>query len=571
MKKQYKKMLGLFLAFALILSGVITPTPVSFAADEAVAYISFATGDWAAQYWNDGNDYAPVKLTTQKVTGYGQYTVSADVSGVESKGLAFLDVEISNGEALFPNSFMQIDTVKINGEEVTLASKTYTTSDDEVTTRTNLFNEWVSDITEGRTLTGGLDGATASPVDREVYADTDIKSIEVTFTLKEGKALGASIAYIQVADTAWSNQYWFDGNDYAPIIANNVEVTGYGQYTVSLDFSNATPLTDVVFMDVEVKNGEINYPYSYMNIDSVKINGESVKLGNTFTNSDNKQDTRTNLFNTWVGSVNEGRTNGLAYSDVTATPIEEAILKNVSKIEVTFTLIEGEEPEPVPYELPSEFNAFMMFSDVSGAWESYSSGTPGDTKVTGDGTYTVYLKASDIGATGKATEGQVFLIDIEQLGVAMKEIGTLTEDPNKEDSFTITDLQVAIKVWIDGQEVKSDSSRILKGDIEGNGRLRLEFYNAWGSGTADMPVVSPDLLTPAEEIKVEFTLTGTGIKDGKLIGEAAAEAPTTEATTEAATEVVKEEAGSSNVMIFIAIGAIVLIAGAVFVLKNKKK
>ena len=223
----------------------------------SVAYISFATGDWAAQYWNDGNDYAPVKLTTEKVTGYGQYTVSADVSGVESIGLAFLDVEISNGEALFPNSFMQIDAVKINGEDVTLASKTYTTSDDKVTTRTNLFNEWVTEITEGRTLTGGLDGATASPVDRTLYADKDIKNIEVTFTLKEGKPLGASVAYVQIADSAWSNQYWFDGNDYSPVVANNVEVTGYGQYTVSLDFSKATPLTDVVFLDVEVKNGEI--------------------------------------------------------------------------------------------------------------------------------------------------------------------------------------------------------------------------------------------------------------------------------------------------------------------------
>lgn len=566
------------LAFTLILSGMLTPTTVAFAADEAVAYISFATGDWSAQYWNDGNDYAPVKLATEKVTGYGQYTVSADVSGVESIGLAFLDVEISNGEALFPNSFMQIDAVKINGEDVTLASKTYTTTDDEVTTRTNLFNEWVTEITEGRTLTGGLDGATASPVDNTLYADKDIKNIEVTFTLKEGKPLGASIAYVQVADNAWTNQYWFDGNDYAPVVANNVEVTGYGQYTVSLDFSKATPVPDVVFMDVEVKNGEINYPFSYMNIDSVKINGEVVTVGNTFTNSDNKQDTRTNLFNTWVGGVTEGRTNGLALSDVTATPLDEAILKDISNIEVTFTLMEGEEPEPAVYQLPEDFNAFLMFSDVSGAWEQFASGTPGDTKVTGDGTYTVSLKASDIGATGKATEGQVFLVDIEQLGEAMREIGTLSEDPNKENSFTVTDMQVSIKVWVDGQEVKSDSAKVLKGDIEDNGRLRLEIYNAWGTGTADMPAVTPDLLTPADEIKVEFTLTGTGIKDGKLVSESSEEGAAEETTeaaaetnTEATTEAAENEASSNSVMVIaIAIGAVILIGAALF-LRSKKK
>lgn len=574
MKSSLKRLSALFLALALIVSGIFMTPVVSYAADEAVAYVSFATADWVAQYWNDGKDYAPVKLKTAKVDKYGQYTVSADASGVEGLGLAFLDVEISNGEALFPNSYMQIDAVKINGEEVTLATKTFTNSDDGIATRTNLFNEWVTEITEGRTPTGGLDGATASPIDQTVYADQVIKTIEVTFTLKEGKPLGSSVAYITAADNSWSTQYWYDGNDYSPIVANNVEVNGYGQYTVSLDFSGAGSLPDVVFMDVEIKNGEINYPYSYMQIDSVKIDGEAVEVGNTFTNSDNKQDTRTNLFNTWVGEVSEGRTNGLEYADVSATPLKDADLKDIKTVEVTFTLLEGEEPAPAEYEMPSDFNAYLMFSDVSGAWSKFDSGTSGDTKVTGDGTYTVYLKADEIAATGQATEGQVFLIDIDQLGEAMYQIGTLKEDASNEDALTITDAKATVKVWVDGKEVEANSSKILLGDIEGNKRFRLELYNTWGTGTAENPVVAPELLNPADEIKVEFTLSGTGIKDGKAVAageETTVEETTVEETTIATTEaeVVTKDSGVPTVAIIVALLAIVAIA-AVVVVKKKK-
>lgn len=589
MNKKNKKVSSLILALVLILSNIMSFGIISFAEEaEAVAYISFATEDWVAQYWNDGNDYAPVETSKVVVDGYGQYTVTTNLGGLEAKGLAFLDVEIANGEALFPNSYMQIDSILINGEAVELANKTYTTSDDEIITRTNLFNEWVEEITSGRTLTGGLDGANAVPIDKTAFTDTIIETIEVTFTLKEGLPLGTSLAYLSVSDTTWSNAYWFDGNDYAPIVANNVEVTGYGQYSVSLDFGDK-PLADLVFMDVEIKNGEINYPYNYMQIDEMKINGEAVELGNTYTNSDNKQDTRTNLYNTWVSSVDEGRTNGLEFSEVTAAPLDGAAFTDVKTIEVTFTMIEGEEPEPEAYVLPESFNAFMMFSDISGAWENYGPGTSGDTQVTGDGTYTVFLNASDIGATGQATEGQVFLIDIENLGEAMYQVGTLKEDPDNDDALTVTDLEVTLKVWVDGNLVESNDAKIIKGDIEGNKRLRLELYNIWGTGTADNPVVDPLLLNPADEIKVEFTLSGTGIKDGQIMDESSVEEATEEVAeetddaveettvteedtlaveTEEETETPEE---SNNGLVITIVILVVLALGAGFYFTKKKK
>ena len=129
--------------------------------DEAVAYISFAANDWAVQLWGDHyfdpeNNPTDAITKTESVDGYRQYTVAADFTGTEegfANGIAFFDVEISNGELLYPNNFMRIDSLKINGEEVELAA-TYTSSDNGIDTRTNLYNEWVGEITEGRTADG---------------------------------------------------------------------------------------------------------------------------------------------------------------------------------------------------------------------------------------------------------------------------------------------------------------------------------------------------------------------------------------------------------------------------------
>lgn len=591
MKKKLKAILTSLLAFAMVLSGMAIPSINAQAvaeetAEATTAYLTFADTAWTVQYWNDGKDYAPVVSNAAEVTGYGQYTVSLDFTGVDggvSPDMGFMDVEIANGESLYPNSFMTIDSVKINGEEVTLG-KTYTSSDDKIATRTNLFNTWVSEITGGRTVDGDNTDITATPV-----AGADIKNIEtveVTFTLGDGVAFGDALeaagpvqakelpaegttGYITMADNAWGVQYWNDGKDYSPVVVTPATITGYGQYTTSIDFSGVDGgvCPDMVFMDVEVDDGELYFPNSYMQIDSVKINGEEVTLaGNTYTSSDNKEDTRVNLFNTWVTEITEGRTNGLDFSEVTAAPVDGTQFKDIKTVEVTFTLIEGEAvaTEEAPVEIPSEFNAFMMFSDVSGAWECYEPGKSGDAKILGDGEYTVYLKASDIGATGQATEGQVFVVDIEDLGTAMVAAGTLREDA--DGALTVTDAKAKVKVFVDGVEVITKSDNIIMGDLEGNGRLRLELYNVWGSGTADMPVVAGTALTPKDEIKVVFTLEGTGYNTGATVSEDTA-APAAEVAVVEETE----DSGMSTGLIVGIVAAVVVVAGAACVVVMKKK
>lgn len=389
-------------------------------------------------------------------------------------------------------------------------------------------------------------------------------------------------AYLTFASEDWGVQYWIDENDYAPVVSNEVAVDGFGQYTVSLDFTGTEAgfATGIAFLDVEVSNGETAYPNSYMTIDSIVINGEEATYGKTYTSSDDGVATRTNLYNEWVETIEEGRTADGDATDVTALPLDKTPYTEVKTVEVTFTLGEGvvtwekEAAEEEEYVMPESFNAFMMFSDTSGAWETYEAGVSGDTEVIGDGKYTVYLTAEDVGATGQAEEGQVFLVDIEGLGEAMVHLGTLTEDPETE-ALTVTDATATVKIWVDGTELSVKNDNILMGDIEGNGRFRLELYNAWGTGTVENPVVMPSFLNPASEIKVEFELLGTGLNSDYT--PAVEEADTTEVevsadTTDEAVVATDEEAGlPMAAIIAIIVGAVVIVCGVVVVLVKKKK
>jgi endoglucanase len=157
-------------------------------ADEAFAWIMFASGDWAIQYSNSDR-YRPDALpsglvpTDVEVTaGAGTYTVALDFTGTPAgyaNGIAFSAVGIVNGEILFPGYYIHITELLINGEQAEYAGIPYTTNDNPVTTRVNLYNVWVSTPADARVFEGDI--ADASPIFLEKYANTHIRTLEVTF------------------------------------------------------------------------------------------------------------------------------------------------------------------------------------------------------------------------------------------------------------------------------------------------------------------------------------------------------------------------------------------------------
>ena len=157
----------------------------------AVAWIMWNDGGWALSY-SVGDDYNPdsispgMKVTDVEITGPGTYTVGIDFTGTTqgySNSVAFSALAIANGELLYPNYVIDIKDVQINGQKYILKGRGYTTSDNHITTRVNLFNEWVKAIPVGnaRMHYGNLAGATPTPINRNDAVIAKIETIYVTF------------------------------------------------------------------------------------------------------------------------------------------------------------------------------------------------------------------------------------------------------------------------------------------------------------------------------------------------------------------------------------------------------
>ena len=633
MKKLLKKLSAAF--FAGVLAVATIPGGFSQAAQDAstlsdgTAYLNINNSDWGE---------FEATWTNAEITGDGTYTVSMEAT--EPQNLAqFNALEVVNGESVLGNkSIITVDEIKLNGEVIELQGYSYTCSADGagVTTRVNLYNEWNKPTDDTGAVAADTrceqDATGATPMLWKAEQLEGVKSIEVKFTVSHfGEHEDAPIvkdkvaeplpeegtqSYITFSDSAWANQWWNDGNEYPTVTMNQATVTGEGEYTVSCEIkaTEDAPAKGLLFFDVEIKDGEKYFPYGYMNIKSVKINGEEVALtGKTYTSSDDGVTTRTNLYNEWVNTEDKtfgGRTAD-GSSDVTPTPVDVSAYadKDITSIEVTYELIAEAVPfgsylETVEEEVDTTgpWTAFLMFADgLDNSWQNYNMGVGNEVQVTGDGVYEVSLTAEQVGATTKADPQDgalVFLVDIDGMGKAMKSVGTLRE--NDKEELKDTDAKVKVAIFVDGQKITSNSDNLVLGDIEGNGRFRIDISNAYdgsGTGISENPACDTAALTPEKEVKVVFSITGTGVGtagdtdlDAYLAAnglvEAATEATTeavTEATTkaDAATEAPKADEekkddkkdGLSGGVIAAIIGGVVVVLGAIcgIVMSKKKK
>jgi len=162
-------------------------------ANEAFAWIMFASGDWLVQY-SVGDMYRPENITTGlvasdiEVTGAGTYTVGLDFTGTENgfaDGIAFAAIGIINGELLFPGYYIELTRILINGEPAELYGTPFTNSDNARTTRVNLYNGWVTNVPdEARVFGGDLSQATPTPFEPHIF--THIETLEITFEFISG-------------------------------------------------------------------------------------------------------------------------------------------------------------------------------------------------------------------------------------------------------------------------------------------------------------------------------------------------------------------------------------------------
>ncbi len=160
-----------------------------------------------------------------------------------------------------------------------------------------------------------------------------------------------AIAWIMFNDSDWGMLYSV-GDEYDStsmtegVVANDVEITGEGSYTVSLDFTGTEKGygNSVVFSAVGIANGEYLFPGYYIENVVVEINGEEVELlGDYYTTSDDGTCTRVNLYNSWVSALpDDARRLDGDLSNATPCLLDAESLGQIYTISVTFDYVAGE-------------------------------------------------------------------------------------------------------------------------------------------------------------------------------------------------------------------------------------
>ncbi len=333
----------------------------SDAATEAVAHLNINNESWG--------EYE-AEYVDATITGDGTYTVS--MNAAEPQDLAqFNALQVPNGEALLGTAcVLTVDSVKINGEEITLQGPSYTCSadGDGVDTRVNLYNEWnTPDATatagddshlDQRIAGGNLMDATACLWTADQLAG--VQSVEVTFTVSDfGKnaeageaaagngefdANGEFNVYIGVQTAAysfrnaWNDSYGlgtpefdqitgWNGNDEVVRTGtiSDAVIKGNGTYTVSLtgvDFADDAETLNLLFLSTDIP---LDKGVELTDI-KVKMGGKSVyDFDTAFQDPDTKDYIKALLINTY----NDGfkADNEFAYT-----------LSAGMDIEVTFTV-----------------------------------------------------------------------------------------------------------------------------------------------------------------------------------------------------------------------------------------
>ncbi|MCH5271705.1 MAG: hypothetical protein J1E83_13370 [Lachnospiraceae bacterium] len=287
---------------AFTVSGFGTAAPIGEAAEvtaegPAIAHLNINKGDWS----EFDAEYGDVEIT-----GDGSYTVTMTATEPVDMG-AFNALEVENGELLMGNgSVITIDSIVINGEEITLEGPSYTCSADGagITTRVNLYNEYNDPddtATDQRVADGNLMDATARVIPADLLVG--VTSLEVNFTVSnygvfndaEGGDSGSAAAvdlngtyhgYLGIQtpkfsfrnafddatygrDTEYFNQVtgWDESNNalVLPGTFHDVEIKGNGTYTVSVDgleFPNgefdSQDYMNLIFLSTDIPNsGEI--------------------------------------------------------------------------------------------------------------------------------------------------------------------------------------------------------------------------------------------------------------------------------------------------------------------------
>ena len=471
-----KKILSTILALILVFGCMNFAAAESTELTGMLGYLMYADAAWAKQYW--GTD-VPEGVTpiNADITGPGAYTVGLEFAE-PAEGLAFTAIGIDAGEIAFPTYTIELKEIRINGEAIE-TKKGYTSSDDGITTRMNLYNEWVSELpADARSFDGKTDDAAPVIVDKEVFAS--VSKVEVDFVLHQ---FGVDTAYLMYADAGWAKQYW-SGDAPEGVTPINAVVDGFGDYTVGLEF--AEPAEGLAFTAIGIVNGEKTYPGAFIKLKEIRINGEAIETKKGYTSSDDGITTRMNLYNEWVSELPaDARSFDGTIEDAAPIIVDKEAFASVNKVEVDFALV------------PVTDIAYLMYADSAWGYQYWGGDAPEGVTATnavvdGQGTYTVGLEFAE-----------------EAPGLAFTAVGITTGEKTFNGYFIdITDIKVnGESITVNAGYTSSDDGVCTRENIynEWVGELPSDARRADGNLEGASPIiVDKEAFASVKSVEVTF-------------------------------------------------------------------
>ena len=145
--------------------------------------ILFSNSNGSVQNWGiaDSQD-GSVKVEAAEIRGAGSGYRAKISFETPVTDMSMLALAVKHGEVTFPGYALTITRIWVNGERIEgiKGMKGYTSSDDGVETRMNIYNQGVGELPEdARSINGDLTGAAAVWVQPEDFSE--VTSIEIEF------------------------------------------------------------------------------------------------------------------------------------------------------------------------------------------------------------------------------------------------------------------------------------------------------------------------------------------------------------------------------------------------------
>lgn len=309
------------------------------------------------------------------------------------------------------------------------------------------------------------------------YRDSSPATLSVNY-ISQVEKYGFTAALTCYGDDASGKQNQTDAWSSA-----NVTVPASGVGTYSVTFRTTEPRYNGKVYVLDIKDFAKTYPNAFVRVDAIQADGIDVPFDQNkffFGDIEGNGNYRIEMANIWGCGKNESMS-GLSdtpfHQGGGATTNETALAFN-STFTVTFTVVAID----ADLDFSVKQTAVGMAADGSmpGNWgketpAAITAKLNTDThkyELENTDAIPLTLTAADCSNVTPAN-GAVNLVDI---------VGIRKYFPGFSAALQ--------SVTNDGVDVPFTASKILYGDIEGNGNFRMELYNIWGSGTVDDPAFS---------------------------------------------------------------------------------